>query len=572
MPLKSGSSNAVISENIAEMVKAGHSQAQAVAAAYNNARKSHGVDSKGDGNPDNDHQRDLKTEPDTQFVAFIVYTDGDKILWMRRTKDNSWGFPGGHVEEGESPIEGAIRESREESEHVPQTGINLILEDGNVRLYCCNDGEFVPLLNDEHDAFVWATIEDAPEPLFPKIDGQAEEIAEAAAAQDLREYDTNGWFEVKDNPLSLVGVFPYLGRSVDPNADPDKLYNVLRPAEELASPDCVDSFKLLPWIDNHTMLGDEDAGLTPAERKGVQGVIGQDVYFDAIDGDGVLKGNIKVFSQAMASLIANGKTELSCGYRCRYEYAPGTFKGQAYDYVQRSIRGNHLALVENGRMGPDVAVQDHLVFTIDSKEFTSMATANPAATSGEKLTLDQAVKAFNAFRPTFAQICAAMDEAAKEEEKKDKEEEDEEEEEEGEGEKKKAKASDKGKDAKGKDAEEKKGEKEEEDEGEEKKDDKKDGMDAAAIAAQVEKNMAAKRRLYDLASPHIGAFDHAEWSVSKTAKYIAKQMGIDAPKGQRVTAVTAFLQGKGTAPRYAQDNAVVARPGNFLARHFNKGA
>jgi ribosomal protein L12E/L44/L45/RPP1/RPP2 len=40
MPLKSGSSKATISKNIAEMIKSGHKPAQAIAAAYSNAGKS----------------------------------------------------------------------------------------------------------------------------------------------------------------------------------------------------------------------------------------------------------------------------------------------------------------------------------------------------------------------------------------------------------------------------------------------------------------------------------------------------------------------------------------------------
>lgn len=578
MPLKQGSSRKVISENIAELVKAGHPQAQAVAIAYHEARKASAVDAKGDGNPDNDHQRDLKTEPDTKVVAFIVYTDDEKILWMRRTKDNSWGFPGGHVEEGESPIEGAIRESREEAAYVPRTGLTEIYVDGDVHLFHCNDGRFEPNLNDEHDAFIWATIEDAPEPLFPKIADNAEEIAEEArAAMDRRDYDTNGWFEVKDNPLSLVGVFPYLGKSVDPKADPDKLYNVLRPADELSAPECVESFRLLPWIDNHTMLGSEEDGLTPAERKGVHGVIGQDVYFtteDPLFPDGVLKGNVKTFSEALASSIANGKRELSCGYRCRYEYAPGTFKGQAYDYVQRDIRGNHLASVQNGRMGRGVAVLDHCVFTIDSKEFIPMAAKTSAAASGEKLTLKQAVKAWQDFQPTLAAIGAAMDEAAKE----DKEEEgkDEEQEEEEEATDKAKDASEKeGKDKGAKDKEEKeeKDEDEEKEEGESKK--KGDGMDAAEVAREVEKTLAAKSALYTSLSRRIGAFDHADMSLAKMAKYGCRQLGVDAPKGQRVSFLQAYLQGldaAGPAKTSAMDAAPARRPGNFLDRHLNKGA
>jgi hypothetical protein len=40
MPLKPGSSDEVISENIAEMIRAGHPRDQAIAAAYRNAGRS----------------------------------------------------------------------------------------------------------------------------------------------------------------------------------------------------------------------------------------------------------------------------------------------------------------------------------------------------------------------------------------------------------------------------------------------------------------------------------------------------------------------------------------------------
>lgn len=189
--------------------------------------------------------------------------------------------------------------------------------------------------------------------------------------------DINGWFEVRGNPLSKVGVFPYLGSTLDGAPDPTKIYNVYRPAEELADPACLASFRLLPWIDDHVMLGSEENGFTPAERKGVQGVIGEDVYFE----EPYVRGNLKVFSEAMARLIEHGKRQLSCGYRCVYDWTPGVWQGIPYQVVQRQIRGNHLALVREGRMGPDVAVLDH-TFTIDAMEKITMPD-NPEKKDGE---------------------------------------------------------------------------------------------------------------------------------------------------------------------------------------------
>ena len=500
MPLKSGSSKEVISANVAELINSGHERSQAVAIAYANARKS-ASDEKDDSN----------------LVSFIVYTDDEKILWLRRTKDNTWGFPGGHVEEGESAIEGAIRESKEEICYVPKSGLSLIFEDGDVRLFGCNDGCFDPTLNDEHDAFLWATIEDAPEPLFKKISDEMEEIAEQAqsnSAMDKRDYDTNGWFEIKDNPLSVVGVYPYMGRSISADCIQDRLYGVYRPESELSSQDCIDSFKLIPWIDDHVMLGNEDAGLTPSEQKGVQGVIGQDVYFDGT----TLKGNIKVFSEAMANLIANGKKELSCGYRCRYEYAPGTFNGEHYDYVQREIRGNHLALVENGRMGPDVAVLDHLTFTIDSQEFTQMMTKDTESKKDDKIEDEE------------------KDETVydSEEEKADEEVE------------KAVK---------------------DEDEDEDKDDEKKSGMDVAEVARLVQKSIAKQSKLYDTLSAHVGAFDHSEMDLDKMAKYGCKKLGLEVGKESRVPFLEAYLLGKGAAAPVVAMDTSATKSGNFVQRY-----
>lgn len=179
--------------------------------------------------------------------------------------------------------------------------------------------------------------------------------------ESARAPDINGWYEIKDNPISKEGVYQYLGSQIGAD-EPGRIYNVYRPAEELSSQETIDSFKLLPWIDDHAMLG---AGYMPAERKGIHGVIGEDVYFKSP----YLYGNIKVMSDTLAGKIDGGKIELSPGYRCQYEKRTGVFDGQRYEYVQRNIRGNHLALVNQGRTGPDVSVMDDFHVTLDMSSF-----------------------------------------------------------------------------------------------------------------------------------------------------------------------------------------------------------
>lgn len=178
-----------------------------------------------------------------------------------------------------------------------------------------------------------------------------------------RQTDLNGFVTIKGNPISKVGIFEYSGSQLGLEGDDaSRVFNVYRPAEELSDPECLASFQLLPFINDHVMLGSEDDGMTPPERKGVEGYIGEEVYFDPP----YLRGTLRIVSESLKSAIGSGKVELSPGYRCVYEMTPGVYNGKQYDAVQRKIRGNHLALVDEGRTGPDVAVLDTMTFTVDS--------------------------------------------------------------------------------------------------------------------------------------------------------------------------------------------------------------
>lgn len=181
-------------------------------------------------------------------------------------------------------------------------------------------------------------------------------------ATDEKQIDYNDFWYIKDNPLSKVGVFPYLGKTISEDLEPNKVYYVLRPEEELSKEETLETFKLIPIVDDHTMLGNKE-GMQPAEEKGVHGTIGTDVYYK----DGIIYGDLKIFSESLKEEIENGKKELSMGYFCDYELKDGEFEGQPYQAIQRNIRANHIALVQEGRMGADVRVLDHMI-TFDTIE------------------------------------------------------------------------------------------------------------------------------------------------------------------------------------------------------------
>lgn len=446
--LVSGSSKADISKNIATEIRSGKDPKQAAAIAYSVAAK--------DAQPALDALMSkweaikgvIPTQPEQQTMAEtnpiapdaaapaqaavvppraagILYLTNGKALLLKRSDDatdhpSTWAFPAGHIDDGESPLMAALRESKEEIGFAPESAAPLSNADGFV-LFVVNGAQFTPILNDESQGYVWASADALPEPIHPGVaeviqsatagDGMDKcdlahcvEVADAWAADGTaRALDTNGWFEVKKNPLSKVGVFSYRGAQLKGAPDPAAMYEVYRPAEELGNEDAINSFKLLPWIDNHPagLLGSEEEGLTRPEEKGVQGVTGEDIHFDPKGFEhGALFGNIKMFSSAMADQIQAGKKQLSAGFRCTYDWTPGVFNGKPYDCVQRNLRGNHLASVKRGRMGPDVAVLDAADIFIDqlpeksTMADTSTNTPEGGGTSG--MTLEEARAKFNA--------------------------------------------------------------------------------------------------------------------------------------------------------------------------------
>ena len=170
---------------------------------------------------------------------------------------------------------------------------------------------------------------------------------------DKKDVDINGYVTYYNVPMTKVGVFPYLGRTISPELEPERVYMVLRPEEELTNPETLDSLKNIPFINEHTMLGKD---FTPAEDKGIEGTTLENVQVKLP----LILNDLKAYTDRVKHLIeAEDKRDLSLGYRCRYELSPGIYNGQPYDAIQRDIRFNHIALVDEGRMGAECRVTDN---------------------------------------------------------------------------------------------------------------------------------------------------------------------------------------------------------------------
>jgi hypothetical protein len=171
--------------------------------------------------------------------------------------------------------------------------------------------------------------------------------------ETVRSIDADGHLHVERTPISKAVVNPYWGREI-PDAerlglDPDRIYRLYRHPEELAR--AAASFEGKPLLIQHKPVNADEH---PSEL--TVGAIGSPVNFDAP----YLTAPLTVWDGGAIDLIQSKKQrELSCGYRYRFDPTPGTTpEGEPYDGVMRDIGGNHLALVEQGRAGPDVLVHD----------------------------------------------------------------------------------------------------------------------------------------------------------------------------------------------------------------------
>lgn len=172
------------------------------------------------------------------------------------------------------------------------------------------------------------------------------------AAPSQRETDENGFLHVGSSHITKATVNPYYGREIpgwrEAGLDPETVYYGLRDPQELQA--SLETWAGLPLhIEHHIDSADEPEKLTRVGAVGT-GAVWNPPYVDA---------PLTVWDRTAIDAIEDGSfRELSCAYRYDPDFTPGRYEGIPYDFIMRNIRGNHVALVEEGRAGPDVVVAD----------------------------------------------------------------------------------------------------------------------------------------------------------------------------------------------------------------------
>lgn len=169
-----------------------------------------------------------------------------------------------------------------------------------------------------------------------------------------RSYDANGHLIVDSTVITKAAVNPYYGKEIPDyeslGLDPEKIYNMLRDPTELEKGMHTLGEKQL--LIKHIFVSADEP-----QKESIAGTIGSNLEMIGND----VKGSLTVWDKEAINLIESGKlAELSASYFYDPVMKSGTFNGQAYDGIMTNIRGNHVALVERGRIGRDALVADAL--------------------------------------------------------------------------------------------------------------------------------------------------------------------------------------------------------------------
>lgn len=206
--------------------------------------------------------------------------------------------------------------------------------------------------------------------MFPDDENAADSSMSFDSAPSQRRKDENGFMHVNASHITKEQVVKYYGREIpgwqELKLDPERLYNVYRPADEIEK--AAPTFDGLPLLLQHHLESADEP--QKAFRVGsISRPVWNAPYLDC---------DLHITDGAAIDAIEHGDfKEISAAYLYDPVLERGSFDGDDYEIVMRNLRGNHVALVEKGRAGADVVVADSAPRILRS--FAAWVRRNPLA-------------------------------------------------------------------------------------------------------------------------------------------------------------------------------------------------
>ena len=164
-------------------------------------------------------------------------------------------------------------------------------------------------------------------------------------SENISRREPEGYLLCLNVPVARTGTQEYLPDELGMGSGPG-FVEVQRPESEVFSPETIASFEGMPVTNDHPPDG-VDIGNIRALQKGHA----HNVRRGSGEESDLLLADLIITDPVLIDLILDGKREISCGYTYELHEENGT-------YIQRKIRGNHVAVVDAGRAGPRVSIKD----------------------------------------------------------------------------------------------------------------------------------------------------------------------------------------------------------------------
>ena len=165
-------------------------------------------------------------------------------------------------------------------------------------------------------------------------------------SDNIRKREPEGYLICVNVPIARMGTQRYMQDELGQRGEDE--ITVYRPEEEVFSKATIASFEGMPVTNDHP---DDPEGVTADNIQYLQKGHCQNVRRGTGSDRDLLIADLLITDPHTIQAVLDGKREISCGYN--YELCEEDGK-----YVQRQIRGNHIAIVDKGRAGHRVCIKD----------------------------------------------------------------------------------------------------------------------------------------------------------------------------------------------------------------------